>query len=309
MTENLSFVVQGPVLKDSAIADGIFSTKDVLSSIRTHFPGSEIILSTWKGTETSGLEYDKVILNDDPGAIVIPGVSSPFNHNRLILSSRNGIAIASHSVVVKTRSDVMFLNNSLLKRLDYIKPLKGRYAIFRNSVLSTNYYVRNPVRMNLLYHASDILLVGKKVDMELFFSAPLVSSESMITDKNDIKMVAEQHLTTSAIAFIEKRKNDFVSINSTFIGHFLKSEQYLFNNFEFFSISDLGVAFPKKLRYALAPEGNYSMREATRLSRGYRSKKGSQMFSLLRGMEYFISRLRLYINAKIQIFTKMFFKD
>lgn len=303
---DISFVVQGPVV-ETAAGDGIsFSTAEVLLSIRKNFPGAEIILSTWKGTNSSGLDYDKVIFNDDPGSIIIPHVPAPYNHNRLIRSSRNGIVYASHDLVVKTRSDLIFRNNAILDKLQYITPIKGPYTFFSHNVLSTNYYVRNPFRLHLLFHASDIILIGRKQDLHLFFSAPLVSKEEMVNESGNIKMVAEQYLTLNSIASIQKRAYHFEDVAKTNVRHFLHSEKYLFHNFLLFNIDELGIEFPSKLLFAFRPEANYSAAEAEILSRKYRKQDRLGIFSFARATRYFIHRLQLYLEAKKHQLRKKF---
>ena len=56
MIENrdISVVVQGAVSKE-------YTTK-CLKSIRRNLPGSQIVLSTWEDSDTSGLDYDKLIV-------------------------------------------------------------------------------------------------------------------------------------------------------------------------------------------------------------------------------------------------------
>ena len=55
--EDISFIIQG--LINPKI------TKKCLNNIRKYFPKSEIILSTYKGENIDGLNYDKVILTED----------------------------------------------------------------------------------------------------------------------------------------------------------------------------------------------------------------------------------------------------
>ena len=58
-TKDISVVVQGAVDKEN--------TPRCLKSLRKHLPGAEVILSTWEGTNTDGLDYDVVLYNQDPG--------------------------------------------------------------------------------------------------------------------------------------------------------------------------------------------------------------------------------------------------
>ena len=61
-SEDLSFVVQGPVSEHTNLA---------LKSIRENFPKSEIILSTWEGSNINGLDLVQYIRNKDLNAPVV----------------------------------------------------------------------------------------------------------------------------------------------------------------------------------------------------------------------------------------------
>lgn len=57
-TKDISVVVQGAVGGYTPVC---------LASVRKHLPESEIVLSTWKGSNVEGLDYDVLVLSDDPG--------------------------------------------------------------------------------------------------------------------------------------------------------------------------------------------------------------------------------------------------
>ena len=107
-SSEISVVVQG------AISDKF--TKRVLVSIRKYLPKSEIILSTWKGSDVSGLSYDILIENEDPGAIILfPQWKQYHNLNRQIVSTQNGIAKASKKYILKIRTDIVLKNRGFLQ--------------------------------------------------------------------------------------------------------------------------------------------------------------------------------------------------
>lgn len=87
-----------------------------------------------------------------------------FNVNRQINSIRVGLDKISHdSYVIKLRND-QSVNFSLL--IPHLKNLDN------SMILSTNCYTRS----DRLYHPSDMLLAGKKVDMVHYFSCPLMKN-------------------------------------------------------------------------------------------------------------------------------------
>ena len=57
----VTVVVQGYVNKKE--------TGCTIKSVRKYLPGAKIILSTWKNCDVSEIDYDELVLNDDPGAV------------------------------------------------------------------------------------------------------------------------------------------------------------------------------------------------------------------------------------------------
>lgn len=268
--EKISFVVQGPVITQSDMRLGVYSTADVLQSIRKYYPGVEIILSTWKGTETDGLSYDQLVLNEDPGGFMHNGVQ--VNCNRLILSAKAGIRKASNPFVVKTRTDILFKDGNLANKLKYITPVKSKYGVFQNTVLSTIYYVRDPLKLNLVFHPSDIFLVGTKEDLLSHFDVPMAMRNFYVNEDESTRIVPEQYFLVHNI--LTKKNIDFhiPYWGYTKLHYFIESEKYLFNNFLFFDTRELGVEFPKRLYSVFMPEANYTLSQARLLSKVYKDK-------------------------------------
>ena len=71
-SKEISVIVQGAV--DKKI------TPKTLKSVRKYLPNAEIILSTWEGTDISGLDYDIVLLSKDPGAYIFDWESKKLNN-------------------------------------------------------------------------------------------------------------------------------------------------------------------------------------------------------------------------------------
>lgn len=258
---DLSFVVQGPIVTNSEGKPPVYSTNEVLLSIRKNFPSAEIVLSTWKNSNVEALLYDLLVLNDDPGPLTINGAN--YNVNRLIESTVNGLNSCKNDYVVKTRTDIIFTSNALLTKIKNIIPINGRYKLFQKKILTTNFYVRDPLKSNVLYHPSDILLMGKKNDVLSLFNHDLVAINDFKNTKGEIfpnKVVNEQYLFIQTI----KKAHNLDIIYSMYweykgIKNLVRSENFIFKNFLLCSPQQLGVAFPEKL-YASSPELNYSNR-------------------------------------------------
>lgn len=112
--KDISVVVQGAIVSKGNI------TINVCESIRKFLPKAEIVLSTWKGCDTSNIDYDILIENEDPGNLdsyyngheVSPVAN---NFNRQLVSTVNGIKASRRKFVMKLRSDSMLVGAYFLK--------------------------------------------------------------------------------------------------------------------------------------------------------------------------------------------------
>lgn len=169
-------VVQGPVIGHPDGSPEEQLTYRALVSARTMWPQCELILSTWKGAETSHLPCDHLVISDDPGGI-------PFNDgdlknrinniNRQIVSTRQGLARATRRFAVKLRSDCRLLRSPDLGLLS----TGQRHApscLLRQRVITLNLYTRHPLRRPVLCHLSDLFQIGLLADLRTIWSAPLV---------------------------------------------------------------------------------------------------------------------------------------
>lgn len=164
----ITILVQGSVMPD---------TRTVMKGLRTIFPGSELILSTWEGSEVSGLDYDKLVLSPDPGGMVCDEVTGTMNNiNRQLCSTKAGLRVAETPYVLKTRTDILFLDTEFLSYFGQYDAIPSRY--FQNRLLICNYYTRNPRIMALCFHPSDWILFGKAEDVRNYYEdTPFMSEE------------------------------------------------------------------------------------------------------------------------------------
>ena len=92
-SQDISVVVQGNVDK---------VTVDTLQSVRRFLPKAEIILSTWKAAAYEGLDYDKLVLSKDPGAVTFDIRLNKLNNiNRIIVSSKAGVRHAKRKYIYR----------------------------------------------------------------------------------------------------------------------------------------------------------------------------------------------------------------
>ena len=111
--EDLSVVVQGPCLR-RAVEPGAPSIDEAIASIRRSFPGAQVIVSTWLGSDIEGLDADDIVLSPDPGSVQHPQ-HLPNNVNRMVTSTANGLAAATRPFCIKTRNDVLYASDALAR--------------------------------------------------------------------------------------------------------------------------------------------------------------------------------------------------
>ena len=190
--EDISVVVQGAVGKETARC---------LRSIRKHLPGAEIILSTWQGTDVNGLDYDKLVLSEDPGGIIHRMGCAPNNVNRQLISTQAGLQIAKRKYTLKLRTDLIIQSTNFLKYFDKFPVRNPEYSIFKHRVIISTVYAREQyLGSNFLFHPSDFWFFGLTDDIcdywmktEKQETCTHVISGFRITGNSLIKYVPEQY--------------------------------------------------------------------------------------------------------------------
>jgi hypothetical protein len=175
----LSFVVQGAIdLKISPLT-GKPITQSCLESLRAHHPGAEIILSTWPGQPLQGLDYDILVLNEDPGAYNAFRPETrhvlPDNTNRQIVSSRGGLRRATRKYAAKVRSDLIFSGNGWMRHYDRYPERGNEWKIFRERVVTCSMFARDPrdPYASQPLHPPDWIHIGLREDILLLWDIPL----------------------------------------------------------------------------------------------------------------------------------------
>lgn len=167
--KNISVVCQGAVEHPV--------TKECLVALRNVFPKAELILSTWTGTDISGLPYDKVVFSSDPGAVYCDTVTQTLNNvNRQLVSTQAGLIAATRPYILKTRTDILFQDAEFLSY--FAKYDRVPSANFQNRLLICNYYTRNPRVFSTCFHPSDWIVFGRAEDVRGYYAGtPLMTAE------------------------------------------------------------------------------------------------------------------------------------
>ena len=241
----ISFCIQGPVAKGKS---GNNQTEALVQSIDRLFPGSPVILATWKGSDlnwATRLDNVKVLELDDPGSGPRTfRANEPNNINRQLRSSRIALASADTEFAVKVRSDLIFESNRLLKILSKLPGTPAApLSFFRKYIVVLDRLTIDPDGpLKVPMHPSDYFQAGLLADLRLFWDTSEISLEdesyflsgrNSETDKsgNHIprhraeayfwKEVVRRH-TGQDLSSLETQERDLViSTKSTFIHNLL----------------------------------------------------------------------------------------
>ena len=167
-SSNISVVVQGAIDKNI--------TPKCLKSIRKFLPEAEIILSTWENSDVEGLDYDFLVLNQDPKSLVYNFVCDVKNNfNRQLVSTKNGIKNLNRPYCLKLRSDLIIRNNDFLNYFELFAARNNDYKIFEKKILCCAIYSREKscrvigTGFPTPFHPSDFWMFGLTDDLKNYF--------------------------------------------------------------------------------------------------------------------------------------------
>lgn len=260
--EKISVVIQGPLYRALAPRRGILST---IASIREHLPGAEIIVSTWDREDTSDLEGCIVIRSEEPSDF-IDSAGNRINTNRQILSTLAGISASNREYILKFRSDHCLTGKTLASVGFYEERITSSGRFFCTPITLTNLFIRNPARVPMLFHLSDLVQFGRREDMMDLWNQPLLSETQILNPDgprrnpfgnfigfSNLRETPEQSL---ALGWLKRHGvpvqiNHVCEVNSKLL---LLWEQTLADNFRILDWRQADVSFPErffKVGYAL----------------------------------------------------------
>lgn len=183
LTKDISVVIQGPIFHNIDPTTGKEWTSLVADSIRHFLPAAEIILSTWKDEDISGIDCDFCVLNDDPGFTPLHGIDClNLNTNRQLVSTYNGIKQATRKYVLKTRTESYLTGRNFIDIFGQFEERCDEYHIVQQRIVVSGY--ANPYITKRPFYMSDMYFFGLKEDLLNFWNISLVPAEGLtITTK------------------------------------------------------------------------------------------------------------------------------
>ncbi len=171
-SKEISIVIQGAVDKSQ--------TPILIKSIREFLPYSTIIISTWKGADVAGLDYDLVVESEDPGAMSMSvDGKGAYNINRMLKSTQAGLAQVKTKYVLKCRSDLVMINSGFLSYYDKFSVRDKDYVLANHKIQISSLYcmkaeMERGLKQETPYHISDWYCFGETEDIKELFNVPLV---------------------------------------------------------------------------------------------------------------------------------------
>lgn len=187
-SKDISVVIQGPIewAIDRARDAGI--TVSLSRQIRKLLPNAEIILSTWEGQKLDAIEFDRLVLSEDPGAQGVWPSYVPSNVNRQIVCTVAGLKAAKRKYALKIRTDMVLESTDFLEIFENAKPLKADTRnVFSRPVLTNNFSSRNTAEIlkrlpshPLPFHPSDHVSFGLLEDVLFLWDIPLQNDDDAL---------------------------------------------------------------------------------------------------------------------------------
>ncbi|WP_428049860.1 WavE lipopolysaccharide synthesis family protein [Candidatus Avelusimicrobium caledoniensis] len=271
--KDISVVVQGAV--DARL------TPLCLASIRQYLPGAEIILSTWRGTETKGLDYDILVLNRDPGCSICDEQWNVKNNvNRQIISTKNGLKKVQRRYALKLRTDISLTSLNFLRYWKKFPKRTDDCRVLTERVLINNLYCANPHKTNFCFHVSDWVFFGLTEDLLKIWNIPSISVADSVYFKGHprpkidpiptwlFRWIPEQYIWTSCLL---KSGQSFVFNHFTDISskNLYESELSFANNVVIINYEDFGINFMKFDPYKWDYSAQYTHKDWLQLYKQY----------------------------------------
>ena len=228
--QEISFIIQGKFNPD------VYLT--TYQNIKKIFPRSEVIISTYKGTDLSSFDFDLCVLSEDPGFFYYSDtVDSKINNiNRQILTTINGLSVATRKYAFKLRSDFTITDKSFINFFNQYPIINKQYSVFEKKILACVFFTRNPFKgdIPLAFHPSDLAFFGLRTDLVNLFEIPLmpIEEENFFTH-NNIKVcryLPEQYLWINCLI----KNNKTINFNNQLDCNKFNAEQsilFLVSNF------------------------------------------------------------------------------
>ena len=278
---DISVVIQGPLHRDHKKGD---LAALCIASIRYFLPKAEILISTWHLQNTLGLDADKIIFSDEPFGIMDRN-GNINNVVRQLVSTRNGIEAATRAYVLKFRADHQLKSNDFAVVREYPVNCSATNRLFQQPITVTNFFIRNPLRVPILFHLSDLVQFGRKNDMLDLWSIPLPEPKDICFDKKPKFRVLGNFVGYTSLVQVPEQtlmlgwlKKHGYSIHLPYICYttfalFKLWERLLTDHFYVMNWNRAGIIFPERFHYSFyTKKANYLEEDLAKVRRSLASR-------------------------------------
>lgn len=278
-----------------------------IESVRKFLPDSKIILSTWEGSDVSGLNPDKIILNKDPGSFDMldnDGNKKFVTVNNQIITSKKGLLEVKTKYSLIIRSDIALVGRGFLRYFEkYNKKTCNGYLDKKIVVLPTY----SPRRVfKFLFNTCDWVYFGLTKDLNNIFSIPLINKEKLNGKKIEGFYQISENLGAEQYVWINFLKK-YEKINLPNINYFskelnYKSEESYAKNTIMISAKRFGISCLKMPNsgYGAIPflsQGLYTFSEYKKIYNKYNDDK---IFYI----ENYLEEILYFFQLKFRFFVK-----
>jgi hypothetical protein len=168
-SSQISVVIQGPLYRQLSPSRGI---EACIGSIRAHLPQAEIVVSTWQDENCEGIAAELIVTPPDPG-VLFDFNGNRHNTNRQAVSTLAGINAATRPYILKLRSDHILSGSNMAIIGSYDNSVPQSSRLLKTPITVTTLFIRNPLKVPLLFHLSDLVQFGTREDMRSFWDQEL----------------------------------------------------------------------------------------------------------------------------------------
>ena len=196
-------------------------TSRSLRSVRKYLPGAKIVLSTWNNSNIDGLEYDELVLSDDPGAssVLYNGKTYYNNLNRQLVGIKNGLKTVKTKYCLKMRSDSILIGDGILNCFQLLDKRQEEFQFFDKRVVigeTFNTLCRSldGVTIPMPFNISDWFYFGLSDDIKKLFDIDLQSEEEAINWKWKKEMPYNHYMKLDWIYHWRYDCEQFILVNA-----------------------------------------------------------------------------------------------
>ncbi len=184
--KDISVIIRGLIVGSNDTDKNKQFTKRSLASVRKYLPGAQIIVSTWKGQETSGLDCDVLIVNEEPPRIDMVGSSGLLDRvtaDNQILSTQKALEKIDRKYCIVMRTDILFSGTGFIKYFEWFNRGTSCGFVKKKIVVLPTYNPRKTTK--ILFDPADWFFFGLDEDIRNIFNIPLMHTMPLAGPKID----------------------------------------------------------------------------------------------------------------------------